>query len=68
MTSRITRFALLSLTAGAALFATAARADLVAWLDRGKLRALRPHHELWADPGYRSVFTPGAVELAAADG
>ena len=25
--------------------ATAARADLVAWLDRGKLRALRPHHE-----------------------
>ena len=48
--------------------ATAARADLVAWLDRGQLRALRPHHELWADPRYRSVFTPGAVELAAADG
>jgi ATP-binding cassette subfamily B protein len=48
--------------------ATAARADLVAWLDRGKLRALGPHHELWADPGYRSVFLPGAVELAAADG
>ena len=48
--------------------ATAARADLVAWLDSGKLRALRPHHELWADPGYRSVFTSGAVELAAADG
>ena len=48
--------------------ATAARADLVAWLDRGQLRALRPHHELWADPRYRSVFTPGAVEPAAADG
>ena len=48
--------------------ATAARADLVAWLDRGQLRALRPHHELWADPRYRSVFTAGAVELAAADG
>ena len=29
---------------------TAARADLVAWLDRGRLRALAPHHELWADP------------------
>ena len=48
--------------------ATAARADLVAWLDRGTLRAFRPHHELWADPGYRSVFTPGAAELGAADG
>ena len=48
--------------------ATAARADLVAWLDHGQLRALRPHHELWPDPRYRSVFTPGAVELAAADG
>ena len=48
--------------------ATAARADLVAWLDHGQLRALRPHHELWPDPRYRSVFTAGAVELAAADG
>jgi ATP-binding cassette, subfamily B, bacterial len=36
--------------------ATAARADLVAWLDGGKLRALRPHHELWTDPAYRAVF------------
>ena len=47
--------------------ATAARADLVAWLDRGK-RVRSAASRLWADPGYRSVFTPGAVELATADG
>jgi ATP-binding cassette, subfamily B, bacterial len=35
---------------------TAARADLVAWLDGGRIRALAPHHELWAYPGYRAVF------------
>jgi ATP-binding cassette, subfamily B, bacterial len=35
---------------------TAARADLVAWLDRGRLRALAPHRELWADPDYRAIF------------
>lgn len=36
--------------------ATAARADLVAWLADGRLRALAPHRELWADPSYRAVF------------
>src|SRR6266540_3349709 len=36
--------------------ATAARADLVAWLDGGRVRALAPHAELWRDPGYRAVF------------
>jgi ATP-binding cassette subfamily B protein len=46
--------------------ATAARADLVAWLDGGKLRALRPHHELWLDPAYRAVFLPEAASPAAA--
>jgi len=35
---------------------TAARADLVAWLDGGRVRACAPHHELWPDPGYREVF------------
>ena len=35
---------------------TAARADLVAWLDGGRIRALAPHGELWADPGYRAIF------------
>jgi len=36
--------------------ATAARADLIAWLDGGRLRALGPHERLWDDPGYRQVF------------
>jgi len=36
--------------------ATAARADLVAWLDGGRVRALAPHAELWRDPDYRAVF------------
>lgn len=35
---------------------TAARADLVAWLDGGRIRALAPHSDLWADPGYRAIF------------
>jgi ATP-binding cassette subfamily B protein len=36
---------------------TAARADLVAWLDAGRLRAVGPHDRLWRDPAYREVFT-----------
>jgi len=36
--------------------ATAARADLVAWLDGGRLRALAPHRELWSDPEYRALL------------
>lgn len=39
---------------------TAARADLVAWLDAGRLRALAPHHELWPDPEYRALFASAA--------
>jgi ATP-binding cassette subfamily B protein len=35
---------------------TASRADLVAWLDGGRLRALEPHAVLWDDPDYRAVF------------
>jgi ATP-binding cassette subfamily B protein len=35
---------------------TAARADLVAWLDRGRLRGYGPHDVLWHDPGYRALF------------
>jgi ATP-binding cassette subfamily B protein len=41
--------------------ATAARTDLVAWLDRGSLRGLRPHSELWRDPDYRALFGAEAV-------
>src|SRR6202035_5382521 len=36
--------------------ATAARADLVAWLDGGTVHPLRPHDELWRNPRYRAVF------------
>ncbi|GAA1596227.1 ABC transporter ATP-binding protein [Kribbella sancticallisti] len=36
--------------------ATAARADLVVWLDRGRVRAVGPHQELWQDASYREVF------------
>ncbi len=34
----------------------AARADLVVWLDDGKVRAAAPHAVLWHDPGYRAVL------------
>ena len=37
---------------------TAARADLVAWLDHGRLRGYAAHDVLWRDPGYRALF-PG---------
>jgi ATP-binding cassette subfamily B protein len=36
--------------------ATAARADLVVWLDRGRVRAVGPHSELWQNASYREVF------------
>lgn len=35
---------------------TAARADRVVWLDAGRVRAVAPHAELWAEPEYRAVF------------
>lgn len=36
--------------------AAAARADLVAWLENGTLRALAPHRELWTEPEYRALL------------
>ncbi|MFG2287633.1 ABC transporter ATP-binding protein [Streptomyces sp. NPDC048595] len=39
---------------------SAARADLVAWLERGRIRAVAPHDVLWRDPDYRAVFSPTA--------
>jgi ATP-binding cassette subfamily B protein len=51
---------------------TAARADLVAWLDAGRVRALAPHRDLWADRAYREVFAaepaPQGIEAVAAVG
>jgi ATP-binding cassette subfamily B protein len=35
---------------------TAARADLVIWLDAGRIRAVGVHVDLWRDPAYREVF------------
>ena len=43
--------------------ATAARSDIVAWLDNGGIRAVGHHEELWRDADYRALFehveTPG---------
>lgn len=36
--------------------ATAARADLVVWLDSGRIRAVGPHERLRSDPDYRKAF------------
>ncbi|MFJ5924332.1 ATP-binding cassette domain-containing protein [Kitasatospora sp. NPDC092948] len=41
--------------------ALAAHADLVAWLDHGRLRALAPHRTLWSSPTYRALFTTDPV-------
>jgi len=35
---------------------TAARADVVVWLDAGRLRAVGQHAHLWKNPDYRTVF------------
>lgn len=35
---------------------TAARADLVVWLDNGRVRAAGRHERLWDDPAYREIF------------
>ncbi|MFJ5992278.1 ABC transporter ATP-binding protein [Lentzea sp. NPDC092896] len=39
--------------------ATAARADLVVWLEEGRVRGTGTHQELWNDEDYRAVFTGG---------
>ncbi|MFI1950807.1 ABC transporter ATP-binding protein [Streptomyces xinghaiensis] len=35
---------------------SAARADLVVWLENGRVRAVGPHEVLWERPAYRAVF------------
>ncbi len=44
---------------------SAARADLVVWLEDGRVRAVGPHAALWELPDYRAVFA--AEETRAAD-
>ncbi|MDX3663900.1 ABC transporter ATP-binding protein [Streptomyces sp. ID05-26A] len=39
--------------------ATAARADLVVWLEDGRIRGTGTHRLLWHDEAYRAVFTGG---------
>ena len=39
---------------------TAARADLVAWLDQGRLRGYAAHQVLWRDPDYRALLSGAA--------
>ncbi|MEU4929883.1 ABC transporter ATP-binding protein [Streptomyces yokosukanensis] len=40
---------------------TAARADRVAWLDAGRVRAVGTHRELWREAEYRAVFAGDAA-------
>nr|WP_308010874.1 ABC transporter ATP-binding protein [Streptomyces sp. AC495_CC817] len=47
---------------------TAARADLVVWLDGGRVRRRATHRALWADPGYRAVFRPDGEAAAPGEG
>jgi ATP-binding cassette subfamily B protein len=37
---------------------TVAQMDAVIWLDRGGVRAMAPHRELWQNPEYRGLFEP----------
>jgi ATP-binding cassette subfamily B protein len=48
--------------------ATAADADLVAWMEAGRLRACAPHATLWRDSDYRAVFGVGALAGGAPAG
>ncbi|WP_017621963.1 ATP-binding cassette domain-containing protein [Nocardiopsis chromatogenes] len=44
---------------------SAARADLVVWLEEGRVRGVGPHRDLWHDPEYRAVFGHADAEGAA---
>ncbi|WP_414930626.1 ABC transporter ATP-binding protein [Streptomyces sp. SHP 1-2] len=46
----------------------AARADLVIWLDGGRVRAVGPHERLWEQAGYKAVFATGTEGAAGAEG
>ncbi|MFF3404065.1 ABC transporter ATP-binding protein [Streptomyces sp. NPDC002659] len=39
---------------------TAARADLVVWLNEGRVRSMARHSQLWCDPAYRAAFQEDA--------
>ncbi|TXS43145.1 ABC transporter ATP-binding protein [Streptomyces sp. uw30] len=46
--------------------ATAARADAVAWLDGGRVRAVGRHEELWGIAAYRETLTGTPADASAA--
>ncbi|MFJ3324043.1 ABC transporter ATP-binding protein [Streptomyces griseus] len=46
---------------------TAARADLVAWLEDGRVRALGPHADLWQLDDYRALFAANTGPESAPD-
>ncbi|WP_052851313.1 ATP-binding cassette domain-containing protein [Streptomyces avicenniae] len=45
--------------------AVAARADVVVWLEAGRVRAVAPHARLWRETAYRAVFAVGGGEARA---
>jgi ATP-binding cassette subfamily B protein len=45
---------------------TVAQMDAVVWLDRGRVRALAPHRDLWVQPEYRLLFEPDEPPAPAA--
>jgi ATP-binding cassette subfamily B protein len=45
---------------------TAAHADLVVWLDAGRVRRVGTHADLWDDAGYRAVFHDEVAPAVAA--
>ncbi|HET6858005.1 MAG TPA: ABC transporter ATP-binding protein [Streptomyces sp.] len=47
---------------------TASRADQVAWLDGGRIRAVGTHARLWQLAAYRAVFTDAESDADAAEG
>jgi ATP-binding cassette subfamily B protein len=42
---------------------TAARADMVVWLEAGHVRATGTHADLWREPAYRALFGAGPAGL-----
>jgi ATP-binding cassette subfamily B protein len=46
---------------------TAARADLVVWLDHGRVREVASHRDLWRDRDYRSLFGSSAGDERGSD-
>ncbi|RDG39103.1 ABC transporter ATP-binding protein [Streptomyces corynorhini] len=46
---------------------SAVRADLVVWLEEGRVRAVGTHAELWRLPAYRAVFAAREAETPASE-